>query len=72
VFFLLILFCAQIIDISILFDHGFNLHSTVLSEDMANDGYEDIVNIDISSVVIEQMSEKHVGIPQLGCSISRL
>jgi hypothetical protein len=35
-------------DISILFDHGFNLHSTVLSEDMANDGYEDIVNIDIS------------------------
>ncbi|RCV17869.1 hypothetical protein SETIT_3G254500v2 [Setaria italica] len=32
---------------------------------MAKDGYEDIVNIDISSVVIEQMREKHKEIPQL-------
>ncbi|KAK3138868.1 hypothetical protein QOZ80_5AG0374490 [Eleusine coracana subsp. coracana] len=39
--------------------------NSLLSEDMANDGYEDIVNIDISSVVIEQMKEKHTEIPQL-------
>jgi len=32
---------------------------------MAKDGYKDIVNIDISSVVIEQMREKHKEIPQL-------
>jgi len=38
---------------------------SVLSEDMAKDGYEDIVNIDISSVVIEQMREKHKEITQL-------
>lgn len=36
-----------------------------MSEDMAKDGYKDIVNIDISSVVIEQMREKHKEIPQL-------
>jgi len=41
---------------------------SVLSEDMAKDGYEDIVNIDISSVVIEQMREKHKEITQLTCS----
>ncbi|GJM88477.1 hypothetical protein PR202_ga04546 [Eleusine coracana subsp. coracana] len=42
-----------------------SLLAPMLSEDMANDGYEDIVNIDISSVVIEQMKEKHTEIPQL-------
>jgi hypothetical protein len=42
---------------------------SVLSEDMAKDGYEDIVNIDISSVVIEQMREKHKEITQLTCSV---
>jgi EEF1A lysine methyltransferase 4 len=41
----------------------------VLSEDMAKDGYKDIVNIDISSVVIEQMREKHKEIPQLTCTV---
>ncbi|RLM98956.1 methyltransferase-like protein 13 [Panicum miliaceum] len=39
--------------------------NSLLSEDMAKDGYKDIVNIDISSVVIEQMREKHKEIPQL-------
>ncbi|XP_062181091.1 uncharacterized protein LOC133885396 [Phragmites australis] len=39
--------------------------NSLLSEDMVKDGYEDIVNIDISSVVIEQMREKHSDIPQL-------
>ncbi|CAL5094756.1 unnamed protein product [Urochloa decumbens] len=39
--------------------------NSLLSEDMTKDGYEDIVNIDISSVVIEQMREKHKEIPQL-------
>jgi EEF1A lysine methyltransferase 4 len=42
---------------------------SVLSEDMAKDGYKDIVNIDISSVVIEQMREKHKEITQLTCSV---
>jgi len=39
--------------------------NSLLSEDMVKDGYQDIVNIDISSVVIEQMKEKHKDIPQL-------
>ncbi|KAL6620195.1 hypothetical protein ACP70R_035334 [Stipagrostis hirtigluma subsp. patula] len=39
--------------------------NSLLSEDMAKDGYQDIVNIDISSVVIEQMREKHADVPQL-------
>ncbi|XP_047095451.1 EEF1A lysine methyltransferase 4-like isoform X2 [Lolium rigidum] len=39
--------------------------NSLLSEDMVKDGYEDIVNMDISSVVIEQMKEKHMDIPQL-------
>ncbi|TVU19261.1 hypothetical protein EJB05_35400 [Eragrostis curvula] len=39
--------------------------NSLLSEDMAKDGYQDIVNIDISSVVIEQMREKHAEIKQL-------
>ena len=47
----------------------FSLISVVLSEDMAKDGYKDIVNIDISSVVIEQMREKHKEIPQLTCTV---
>ncbi|KAL6843063.1 hypothetical protein ACP4OV_027137 [Aristida adscensionis] len=39
--------------------------NSLLSEDMVKDGYDDIVNIDISSVVIEQMKEKHADVPQL-------
>jgi len=37
------------------------------SEGMADDGYEDIVNIDISSVVIEAMQKKYSNRPQLKC-----
>ncbi|XP_074307360.1 uncharacterized protein LOC141642453 [Silene latifolia] len=33
--------------------------NSAFSEGMANDGYEDIVNIDISSVVIEAMQKKY-------------
>uniref|UniRef100_A0A0D9WG55 Methyltransferase type 11 domain-containing protein n=1 Tax=Leersia perrieri TaxID=77586 RepID=A0A0D9WG55_9ORYZ len=43
--------------------------NSLLSEDMVKDGYEEVVNIDISSVVIEQMREKHVDIPQLTCNL---
>jgi SAM-dependent methyltransferase len=43
--------------------------NSLLSEDMVKDGYEEVVNVDISSVVIEQMREKHVDIPQLTCSV---
>ncbi|KAH9329877.1 hypothetical protein KI387_001985, partial [Taxus chinensis] len=39
--------------------------NAVLSEDMVNDGYEEIVNIDISSVVIEAMRKKYQDYPQL-------
>ncbi|RZC89193.1 hypothetical protein C5167_030882 [Papaver somniferum] len=39
--------------------------NAAISEDMANDGFEDIVNIDISSVVIEAMQPKYQDIPAL-------
>lgn len=38
-----------------------------MSEDMVKDGYEDIVNIDISSVAIDMMRTKYEYIPQLKC-----
>jgi hypothetical protein len=43
------------------------LLSAVMSEDMISDGYLEIVNIDISSVVIEMMRKKYFNIPQLQC-----
>ncbi|XP_020526621.1 methyltransferase-like protein 13 isoform X2 [Amborella trichopoda] len=39
--------------------------NAVMSEDMVKDGYEDIVNIDISSVVIDMMIKKYEHVPQL-------
>ncbi|XP_010279520.1 PREDICTED: methyltransferase-like protein 13 isoform X2 [Nelumbo nucifera] len=39
--------------------------NAVMSEDMVKDGYEDIMNIDISSVVIDMMKRKYGYIPQL-------
>ena len=36
---------------------------------MVDDGYQDVVNIDISSVVIEQMKKKYHDKPQLKCII---
>ncbi|CAL1411758.1 unnamed protein product [Linum trigynum] len=39
--------------------------NALMSEDMVKDGYEDIMNIDISSVAIEMMSKKYEYIPQL-------
>lgn len=42
----------------------------VMSEDMVKDGYEDIMNIDISSVAIDMMTKKHEFIPQLRCILS--
>lgn len=41
----------------------------VMSEDMVKDGYEDIVNIDISSVAIDMMKMKYEEIPQLKCTL---
>jgi hypothetical protein len=38
-----------------------------MSEDMAADGYREIVNIDISSVLIEMMRKKYFDLPQLQC-----
>lgn len=37
------------------------------SEGMVDDGYKDVVNIDISSVVIEAMQKKYSNRPQLKC-----
>lgn len=39
----------------------------VMSEDMVADGYEDIMNVDISSVAIDMMKRKYEHIPQLKC-----
>lgn len=39
--------------------------NAVLSEDMVNDGYQEIVNVDISAVVIEAMQKKYQDYPQL-------
>lgn len=39
--------------------------NAVMSEDMVKDGYEDITNIDISSVAISMMRKKYEDIPQL-------
>ncbi|ONM60227.1 Endothelin-converting enzyme 2 [Zea mays] len=41
--------------------------SALMSEDMVTDGYVEIVNIDISSVVIEMMRKKYFDVPQLQC-----
>jgi hypothetical protein len=42
----------------------------VISEDMVKDGYEEIINIDISSVAIDMMRRKYEYIPQLKCILS--
>lgn len=41
-----------------------------MSEDMVKDGFEDIVNVDISSVAIEMMRKKYADIPQLNCILT--
>jgi hypothetical protein len=44
------------------------LVAAVFGEDMVDDGYQDVVNIDISSVVIDQMKKKYHEKPQLKCN----
>ncbi|GFP84266.1 endothelin-converting enzyme 2 [Phtheirospermum japonicum] len=41
--------------------------NAVISEDMVKDGFEDIMNTDISYVAIEMMKKKHEHVPQLKC-----
>lgn len=48
-------------------DDSFFGYKLAISEDMVKDGYEEIMNIDISSVAIEMMKRKHAHIPQLKC-----
>lgn len=43
------------------------LFSVVISEDMVKDGYEDIMNVDISLVAIEMMKRKYECTPQMKC-----
>lgn len=42
--------------------------NAAFSEGMVDDGYEDVVNIDISSVVIDTMIKKYSDRPQLKCT----
>lgn len=46
---------------------SFSFIFPAFSEGMVEDGYEDVVNIDISSVVIEAMQKKYSDHPQLKC-----
>ncbi|KAJ8748772.1 hypothetical protein K2173_011327 [Erythroxylum novogranatense] len=39
--------------------------NALMSEDMVKDGYEDVVNVDISSVAIDMMKRKYEHAPQL-------
>ncbi|CAK9207760.1 unnamed protein product, partial [Sphagnum jensenii] len=39
--------------------------NAAISEDMVKDGYQNIMNIDISAVVVEAMTAKYKDIPQL-------
>ncbi|KAI4982362.1 hypothetical protein ZWY2020_022854 [Hordeum vulgare] len=44
---------------------GVRHDAPVMSEDMVADGYVEIINIDISSVLIEMMRKKYFDLPQL-------
>lgn len=46
--------------------------NSAFSEGMVDDGYEDVVSIDISSVVIDAMVKKYSDRPQLKCNVSLL
>ncbi|KAI4338589.1 hypothetical protein MLD38_023627 [Melastoma candidum] len=39
--------------------------NSLFSEQMVDDGYEDVVNVDVSSVVIDEMKKKYANRPQL-------
>lgn len=39
-----------------------------MSEDMIKDGYTEIMNIDISAIVIEMMKRKYAVVRQLKCN----
>lgn len=41
-----------------------------MSEDMVNDGYEEIVNVDISTVAIDMMKRKYEHVPQMKCMVA--
>jgi SAM-dependent methyltransferase len=43
--------------------------NSAFSEGMVDDGYEDVVSIDISSVVIDTMIKKYSDRPQLKCNV---
>lgn len=41
-----------------------------MSEDMVKDGYEEIVNVDISAVAIDMMKKKYEHVPQMKCMVA--
>jgi len=47
----------------------FRTFNVAFSEGMVDDGYEDVVSIDISSVVIDTMIKKYSDRPQLKCNV---
>lgn len=46
--------------------------NSAFSEGMVEDGYDEVVNIDISSVVIDAMQNKYSNCPQLKCIFDKL
>ncbi|XXG42099.1 hypothetical protein AAC387_Pa01g2444 [Persea americana] len=49
----------------VVVDWVVEVEQIVMSEDMVKDGYEDIMNIDISPVAIDMMRKKYENIPHL-------
>lgn len=47
----------------------FEIFNAAFSQGMVDDGYEDVVSIDISSVVIDTMIKKYSDRPQLKCNV---
>jgi len=46
---------------------GFVQNLTALGEGMIGDAYQDVINIDISSVVVEAMRQKYHDKPEMKC-----
>lgn len=60
----------EILLISLIYYLSFIL--AAFSEGMVEDGYDEVVNIDISSVVIDAMQNKYSNCPQLKCIFDKL
>lgn len=50
-----------------LINFGLCQNLTAFGEGMVGDGYQDVINIDISSVVVEAMKQKYRDKPEMKC-----